>query len=164
LAHAAEYPQTVVGHQVSSGRVSSRDVPDRTALRRFLDEVTGAAASATAWLELRALGYTPRTLPIEFPPSQFQFAVDAVQHVAAAAVLVVDHEGTSHQWLSQGVAGHGDALLVADPWNPVTRFPGESAITFAELRRAAAQWAFGDVLPPVAIRWRYAPEDEIGWI
>jgi Immunity protein Imm1 len=164
LAHTAEHPLVVVGHQVVGGRVSSREVPDSSALARFLDEVSGAVASATAWLELRASGYTPRTLPIEFPPSHFQFGVDAVRHVAAAAVLVVDRAGASHQWLSQGSAGHSDAVLVADPWNPVTRFPRESAITPAELRRAAAEWAFGEVFPPPAIRWRDASEDEIGWI
>jgi hypothetical protein len=159
LAHAAEYPLTVVGHQVIGGRANSRHVPDSGALTRFLDEVAG-----TGWLELRALGYTPRALPIEFPPSHFQFAVDTAQCVAAAAVLVVDRDGISHQWLSQGTAEYRDAVLVADPWNPVTRFPGESTITLAELRRAAAEWAFGEVFPPPAIRWRDASEDEIGWI
>jgi len=162
LAHAAEYPLTVVGHQIVGGQADSRDVGDSSALASFLDDVAGA--STTAWLELRALGYTPRALPIEFPPSHFQFAVDAVLHVAAAAVLVVDRDGVSHQWLSRGASERRDAVLVADPWNPVTRFPGESAITLAELRRAADQWAFGEVLPPPAIRWRDASEEEIGWI
>ena len=164
LAHAAEYPLAVVGHQIIGGQVNSRDVRDSSALVSFLDDVASAAASATAWLELRALDYTPRALPIEFPPSHFQFAVDAALHVAAAAVLVLDRDGISHQWLSQGASEHHDAVLVADPWNPVTRFPGESAITLAELRRAAAQWAFGEVFPPPAIRWRDASEEEIGWI
>ncbi|HEX4722007.1 MAG TPA: hypothetical protein VH333_05800 [Pseudonocardiaceae bacterium] len=96
--------------------------------------------------------------------SQFQFAVDAIRHVAAAAVLVVDRDEFSHQWLSQGASEHRDAVLVADPWNPVTRFPAESTITPAELRRAATRWTSGDVFPPPVIRWRDASENEIGWI
>ncbi len=164
LAHAAEYPLIVVGHQVIGGRANSRDVPDIPALASFLDDVVGVAGSATAWLELRALGYTPRTSPIELPPAHFQFAVDAAQHVAAAAVLAVDRDGVRHQWLSQGTAEHRSPVLVADPWNPATRFPGESAIALAELRRAVTEWAFGDVFPPAAIRWRDASAAEIHWI
>jgi hypothetical protein len=164
LAHAAEYPLAVVGHQVIGDRANTRDVGDSGALASFLDDVTSAAATATAWLELRAPGYTPGERPTEFPPSHFQFAVDAVLHVAAAVVLVVDRDGIQHRWLSQGTAERRDAVLVADPWNPMTRFPGESAITLAELRQAAAEWAFGDVFPPPAIEWRNATEAESRWI
>jgi len=50
------------------------------------------------------------------------------------------------------------------PCNPAyATFPQESFLPIAMLRDAVIQWAFGDVLPPLAVTWRHATEDEVGW-
>ncbi|HEY0449067.1 hypothetical protein, partial [Actinophytocola sp.] len=100
----------------------------------------------------------------EFLPSSLYFDIDQAHEVAAAALLVVDANGDSYQWLTQGDLGRDDVVLIMDPYNPeYARFPKESAISVALLHDAAAQWAFGDELPPAASSWRPATEDEVGW-
>ena len=78
---------------------------------------------------------------------------------------MLDKDGDIHQWMTEGDAGRDDVFLTHDSWNPKERqFPPESFITVAQLREAVAQWAFGDVFPPPAVRWRAATEDEVGWL
>ncbi|MGH9893983.1 MAG: hypothetical protein ACREA0_18780 [bacterium] len=114
-------------------------------------------------MSLKAEGYEPAGP--EFPSSNFQFDVDVEHEVAAAATLVIDKDGRSRQWLAQGDAYRDDVTLAQDPWNPTyTKFPPEAYITILQLRDAATQWALGDVLPPPAINWRAASENEVGWL
>lgn len=136
------------------------------ALSCFLDMVLrypGTTLTVTMFLKSR--GYRPSPAgPPEYLPSSLYFDVDHAHGVAAAALLVCDAKGDSHQWLTQGDLGRDDAVLVMDPYNPeYARFPTESFVSVAVLQDVVGQWAFGDELPPTAVTWRSATEDEVGW-
>jgi hypothetical protein len=136
------------------------------ALRAFLDMVSrypGTTSTVTMFLKPR--GYKPApSAPPEFVPSSLYFDLDQASGIAAAALLLVDATGLSHQWLTQGDLGRGDITLVADPHNPeYATFPHESLLPVSMLRDAVLQWAFGDDLPPTSVAWRPATEDEVGW-
>jgi len=149
-----------------SGSSFSATFGTETALRAYLDLVSrypGNTSTVTMFLKPR--GYKPApSAPPEFLPSSLYFDVDQESGVAAAALLVTDATGVSHQWLTQGDLGRDDVTLVMDPYNPAyATFPRESFLPVATLRDAVIQWAFRDVLPPEAVAWRQATEDEVGW-
>lgn len=138
----------------------------KAALHAFLDMASrypGKTSTVTMFLKPR--GYKPEpSAPPEFLPSSLYFDLDQASGIAAAALLLVDANGMSHQWLTQGALGRDDVILVADPYNPeYATFPQESFLPFPRLRDALIQWAFDDELPPTAVGWRPATEDEVGW-
>lgn len=84
--------------------------------------------------------------------------------MAAAGLLTLERGEQGHQWLTVGEAGRDDVTLEMDPGNPGGHvFPPSSFITFAQLRVAVAEWAFGEILPPPSLQWR-AAGDEVRWL
>jgi hypothetical protein len=84
--------------------------------------------------------------------------------VAAASLAVWGKDDDVRQWMTVGDAGRDDVLLTQDASNAdLKRFPPESFISIAQLRDVVIQWAFDDLLPPPAARWRPASEREVGW-
>lgn len=164
LAHARNHRLVPSGRFYVNGSSFRARLVDPAGLKYFLDLVLRSPVrTSPVCLSLKAEGHEP-TGP-EFPPSNFQFDVDQEHKVAAAATLVFDQDGMSHQWLAQGDAARDDVTLTQDPWNPTfSQFPPESFITIPQLREAVVQWAFGDVFPPPAVTWRTATEDEVGWL
>jgi len=164
LAHAVDHALVPSGRFYVKGSSFGAYLVNQDGLNYFMDLVLHSSVrTSTVCLSLKPEGHKP-TGP-EFPPSNFQFDVDQEHEVAAAATLVFDKDGLSHQWLAQGDAGRDDVTLVQDPWNPTfSQFPREAFITVPQLREAVTQWAFGDVFPPPAIRWRVASEGEVGWL
>lgn len=137
-----------------------------TALDAFLDLVSHYPGNtSTVTMFLRPRGYKPApSAPPEFLPSSLYFDIDQASGTAAAALLLIDTTGQSHQWLTQGNLARDDITLVMDPHNPeYATFPPESFLPITTLRDAVLQWAFGDHLPPPAATWRRATEDEVGW-
>ncbi len=99
---------------------------------------------------------------LQWPSCTLRFHFNAEHLVAAAGLTAMDKDDRRYSWMTRGDAGRNDVVLAHDTWNPgETRFPSESFITIPELRQAVGQWAFGDSLPPPAVRWTVAPE--LGW-
>jgi hypothetical protein len=137
-----------------------------SALRAFMDLVLRyPRQTSTVRMFLKPRRYVPaESAPAEFLPSSLYFDVDRERGVAAAALLIVDAHGVSHQWLSQGDRGRDDVALVMDQFNPeFATFPQESFVAVEPLADAVVQWAFGDEVPPPALSWKTATEDEVGW-
>jgi hypothetical protein len=167
LAHGADHVLVPGGNfRDDAGSTFTARFATETALHVFLDLVLGyPGRTSTVTMFLKPRGYKPSpSAPPEFLPSSLYFDVDQASGTAAAALLLIDATGTSHQWLSRGNLGRDDVVLVMDPDNPeYATFPQESFITVAALREAVTQWAFGNELPPAATTWRTANEDEVGW-
>lgn len=167
LAHGADHvlvPSATFGDD-SGSTFAAKFVTD-SALSAFLDmAVQYPGKTSTVTMFLRPRGYKPPpSAPPEFLPSSLYFDVDQASGMAAAALLIIDANGRSHQWLSRGELGRDDVILVMDPHNPeYARFPHESFISVSTLRDVVIEWAFGDVLPPTAVTWRRATEDEVSW-
>jgi hypothetical protein len=165
LAHAADHVLVPGGtFRDVAGSTFRATFHTETGLHAFLDLVLAyPGATSTVTLFLRPRGYRPSGAP-EFVPSSLYFDIDQQRAVAAAALLLVDADGLSHQWLSQGDAYVDDLVLVMDPENPDhATFPPESFVPAAALRDAVLAWAFGGTFPPAAIDWRPMTEDEVGW-
>ena len=130
---------------------------------RFLDFLFSAPDKP----ETSRLYLHPNVTPLraEDHLSNLRFQFDAEQGVGAAVLLVVDRDrGEVLSWMSAGDAGSHDVVLAHDSWNEhETRFPRESFVTIPELRQAVAQWAFGEVVPPRAVRWQSVPHGDVGW-
>jgi hypothetical protein len=167
LARATEYELVASAFfRDEAGSSFRASFATEAALGAFLDMVLHfPGETSTVTMVLKAKGYTPpKTAPPEWVPSSLYFDVDRERDVAAAALLIFDANAVSHQWLSQGDLDSDDVVLVMDPYNPeFARFPPESFIVPALLREAVVEWAFGAELPPAAIQWRPATEDEVGW-
>lgn len=167
LAHGADYvlvPSATFRDDAGSSFTATFGT--ETALRTFLDmALRYPGKTSTVTMFLKPGGYRPPpSAPPEFLPSSLYFDVDQACGTAAAALLLTDATGLSHQWLTRGDLGRDDVVLVMDPYNPeYATFPQESYVPVAMLREAAIQWAFGDGLPPNAVTWRRAAEDEVGW-
>jgi hypothetical protein len=165
LAHGADHLLVPTGtFRDEAGSMFRATLRTETALAAFLDLVfTFPGATSTVTLFLKPRGYRPSAAP-EFVPSCLYFDVDQKSQIAAAALLLIDTAGRSHQWCSVGDAGRDDLVLVMDPENPeYAVFPPESFIPLGGLRDAIPQWAFGDEFPPPALHWRPATENEVGW-
>jgi len=164
LAHAATHRLKARANFQYSDAQYSVEFTTEAGLLRCLDTMMSfPRKSATPRLHLWAEGYKPRGP--EWPPSNLRFDFDREHEVAAAVLLVLDRDGDIHQWMTLGDAGRDDVFLTHDSWSPKERrFPPESFITVPQLRAAVAEWAFGDVFPPPAVRWRVASEDEVGWL
>lgn len=167
LAHGADHllvPSAMF--RDDSGSSFSATFGAEAGLRAYLDMVSRYPGNtSTVTMLLKPRGYRPApSAPPEFLPSSLYFDVDQASGVAAAALLVTDATGLSHQWLTHGDLGRDDITLVMDPYNPAyATFPQESFLPISMLRDAVSQWAFGDDLPPTAVTWRQATEDEVGW-
>lgn len=167
LAHGADHvlvPRAAFRDDAGSSFTAT--LGTEAALHVFMDmalRYPGKASTVTMFLKPR--GYKPApAAPPEFLPASLYFDVDQASGTAAAALLLIDVAGTSHQWLTQGDLGRDDVVLIMDPENPeYARFPQESFIPVSALREAVTQWAFGDEFPPAAVSWRLATEDEVGW-
>lgn len=167
LAHGADHvlvPSATFRDAAGSSFTAS--FATDTALRVFLNMVvTYPGTTSTVTLFLTPRGYRPApSAPPEFLPSSLYFDLDRTRGIAAAALLLIDSTGHSHQWLTQGNQSRDDVVLVMDPHNPeYARFPQESYIPTVTLHDIVTQWAFGDNLPPPSVTWRTASEDEVGW-
>lgn len=149
-----------------SGSSFAASFASETGLRTFLDMVVGyPGVTSTVTLFRTPRGYRPApSSPPEFLPSSLYFDLDRTHGIAAAALVLIDSSGHSHQWLTQGTQGRDDVVLVMDPHNPEhARFPREACIPTTVLHDVVIQWAFGDDLPPPSTTWRTAAEDEVGW-
>jgi hypothetical protein len=167
LAHASDFELVIkaVFEDAMGSSFSSRPATE-SALGAFVDMViTYPGETGPVRLFMEAKGLTPAPyLPPEYLPSSLVFDVDQKQGVAAAALLIFDASGISHQWLTLGDRDRDDVALIMDPFNPgFARFPPESLVPAAQLRQAVLDWAFGEELPPTAVPWRRANEDEVGW-
>ena len=106
------------------------------------------------------LHLTPRGTGL--PAANLRFQLSRAHRVAAAVLIAMDADGRSHSWMTRDEAGVANVVLAHDSWHPVeTALPPESFITTAELRTVLAQWAFGETLPPPAVRW--ASVRDVGW-
>jgi len=168
LAHGADHvlvPTATFTDAATSSFAAS--FGSASALRAFLDLVSHypAAPTSTVCMFLKPRGYTPPPFaPPEFVPSSLYFDLDRAAGFAAAAMLIIDANGESHQWLTQGATSREDLKLVMDPDNPdFSLFPADSAVPVRQLLDAVVEWAFTDALPPAAVTWRRATEDEVGW-
>lgn len=95
------------------------------------------------------------------PAANLRFQLSVAHQVAAAVLIAMDDDGRSHSWMTRGEA-RANVALAHDSWHPVeTALPPESFITVAELRAVLNQWAFGDTLPPPAVRW--VSVRDVGW-
>lgn len=96
------------------------------------------------------------------PSANFRFQFNREHQVAAAVLVALDKRRDLYSWMTRGDAGRDDVTLVHDPWNPGdTALPPESFITVSELRPAVVEYAFGDVLPPLSLRWTSV--SDVGW-
>lgn len=134
-----------------------------TGLSSLLDSlIHSPAKTAPVHLYLIPVGHRIE-LP-EFPPSNLHFDLDPDHGVGAASLVTWDKDDEVRQWMTVGDAGRGDVLLTQDASNAdLKRFPPESFITIPQLRQVLIEWAFGDLLPPAAVRWRQTTEREVGW-
>lgn len=132
-------------------------------LSRFLDSLIDSPVK-TAPVHLYLIPAGHRIELPEFPPSNLHFDIDQDHQVAAASLAVWGKDDEVRQWMTVGDAGRDDVLLTQDASNAdLKRFPPESFISIAQLRDVVIQWAFDDLLPPPAARWRPASEREVGW-
>jgi hypothetical protein len=166
LAHGADH-ELVASAIVEdeAGSSFTAQFATEAALHAFLDFVLRYPGRlATVRMFLKPVGYRPaQELPIEFVPSSLYFDFDPGRGVAAAALLVLDAEGMSHQWLTRG-EGPSEATLVMDPFNPdFSQFPDDSVVPISEVRDLVVHWAFGDEYPPSSAPLRRATEKEVGW-
>ncbi|MGH3761873.1 hypothetical protein [Actinophytocola sp.] len=96
------------------------------------------------------------------PASNLRFQLSLAHEVAAAVLIAMDADGRSHSWRTRGEAGPANVLLAHDSWHPAeTALPPESFITVAELHTVLTEWAFGETLPPPAVRWLSVRD--VGW-
>jgi hypothetical protein len=96
------------------------------------------------------------------PAANLRFQLSHAHRVAAAVLIAMDADGRSHSWMTHGEAGPANVLLAHDTWYPAeTALPPESCIGVADLRTVLAQWAFGETLPPPAVRW--VSVRDVGW-
>ncbi|HEY7596895.1 MAG TPA: hypothetical protein VH969_27360 [Actinophytocola sp.] len=96
------------------------------------------------------------------PASNLRFQLSRAHEVAAAVLIAMDADGRSHSWMTHGAAGRANVLLAHDTWHPMeTVLPPESFITVSQLRTVLHQWAFGEMLPPPAVRWQSVRD--VGW-
>lgn len=96
------------------------------------------------------------------PAANLRFQLSHRHQVAGAVLIAMDADGRSHSWMTHGEAGHVAVALAHDNWHPVeTALPPESFITVADLRTVIGQWAFGETLPPPAVRW--VTVRDVGW-
>lgn len=126
-------------------------------LTRFLEFLFAAPGKpATSRLYRRASIHPWKP---DYDLSNLRFQFDPGHQVAAAVVLVDDHQADRvSTWMTTGNAGRSGVVLAHDSWNEhETLFPPESFITLSELRSAVVEWAFGDALPPPAVKWVDAP-------
>jgi hypothetical protein len=131
-------------------------------LTRFLDFLLASPEQfATSRMYRRAAIHPFKP---EYDLSNLRFQFDPEHEVAAAALLADDHdEDRLYRWVTRGNAGRDDVVLAYDSWNQhETQFPPEAFITVRQLRDVVVQWAFGEVLPPPAVRWGDAP-DNLAW-
>ena len=168
LAHGADHTLVPTAtFEDATGSSFAASLGSEPALRQFLGLAVDYSAGpiSTVCLYLKPRGYTPpSTAPPEYLPSSFYFDVDRAAGVAAAAMLIVDTDGESHQWLTLGEQKHEGLHLVMDPDNPnFSLFPDDSIVPIHHLIDAVVAWAFGDELPPAAVAWRPASEHEVGW-
>lgn len=85
--------------------------------------------------------------------------------MAAAVLLTLGERDDIRQWMTTGDAGRADVALTHDAWAPdERRFPPSSFVRIIDLRKAIAQWVFGDVLPLRAVGWRAVTVSEVGWL
>ncbi len=120
------------------------------------------AKPATPRLVLRPQGYNEKQP--EWPVSGVRFDFDIHHQVAAAVLLALDKNATTHTWMTDGNAGVENVALTHDSWDPENKpLPPASFITIAQLRDVLREWAFGDALPPRTVRWIEVPHDSIGW-
>jgi hypothetical protein len=132
-----------------SGAVCRVTFESPRGLETFLDYYFGEADDTMAVVA----HLTPQGA--EFPSANLRFQVNRRHQVAAALLIATDKHGRGHSWMTLGEAGRDDVVLAHDSWNPgETTFPSGSFITLPELRALVEQWAFGDTLPPLAVRWR----------
>jgi hypothetical protein len=96
------------------------------------------------------------------PCANLRFQLSRAHQVAAAVLIAMDDEGRSHSWMSHGEAGPASVALAHDSWHPVeTALPPESFLSVIQLRTVLTQWAFGETLPPPAVRWLSVRD--VGW-
>jgi hypothetical protein len=96
------------------------------------------------------------------PAANLRFQLNLRHQIAAAVLIAMDADGRSHSWMTQGETGRDGVVLAHDTWHPEeTALPPESFITIGELRTVLGQWAFGETLPPPAVRWD--PVRDVGW-
>jgi hypothetical protein len=134
-------------------------------LARFLDFLLAAPMKpATSRMYLHLSIYPLRP---ERYASNLRLQFDMQRQVAAAVLLAINR--AHDQVLSWMTAGEGrrrddrEVVLAHDSWNEhETLFQPGSFITIPDLRRIVTEWAFGDVVPPLAVRWVDAPG--IGWL
>jgi hypothetical protein len=126
------------------------------ALGTFLDlYLSEADDTKVARLHLTAEG-------TGLPAANLRFQLSRAHQIAAGVLIAMDADGYRHSWMTHGDAGPANVLLAHDTWHPLeTALPPESFITIAQLRTVLGQWAFGDTLPPPAVRWRSVRD--VGW-
>lgn len=96
------------------------------------------------------------------PAANLRFQLSRAHRVAAAVLIAMDADGRRHSWMTRGDAGVATVALAHDSWHPVeTALPQESFITTDQLRTVLEQWAFGETLPPPAVRW--VSVRDVGW-
>jgi hypothetical protein len=96
--------------------------------------------------------------------SNLRFQFDAEHDAAAAVLLLIDRNQDDEllTWMTRGEASRPGVVLAHDSWNEhETLFPPESHITLNQLRDVVTQWAYGELVPPSAVRW--SAVDGIGW-
>lgn len=167
LAHGADHVLVPSGwFRDDTGSSFTATFGTEATLGAFLDLVLRFPhTTSTVTMVLKPRGYKPApSAPPEFLPSSLYFDIDRTHETAAAALLLLDANGQSHQWLTRGDLGRDDLVLVMDPYNPeYARFPRDSVIAARAMRDVVIGWAFGDELPPATTAWRSATEDEVGW-
>jgi hypothetical protein len=96
------------------------------------------------------------------PAANLRFQLSRAHQVAAAVLNAMDADGRRYSWMTRGEAGVSSVALAHDSWHPAeTALPPESFITMDQLRTVLDQWAFGETLPPPAVRWVSVPD--VGW-
>jgi hypothetical protein len=144
----------------------SLQIGDEGGVAFLLDTVLDPAAR-TETVSMYLMPYPHRHVPPpsnDWPSSNLIFDVDQEHGVAAVGLLTLERHEQGHQWISVGDAGRNDVTLEMDPADPgAHQFPPSSFITFAQLRRAVTEWAFGEILPPPSVLWREAA-DEVRWL
>jgi len=132
-------------------------------LRRFVDFLIASPTKpATSRLYLHQSVSPVRP---EHYLSNLRFQFDAEHDAAAAVVLLIDRAGNDEllAWMTHGNTGRPDVMLAHDSWNEdETSFPTESFVSLAELREVIAEWAFGELVPPRAVRWSAA--SDVTWL
>lgn len=138
------------------GAVYTVTFENAAGLAAFLDlYVAEADDTKVARLHLTAEG-------TGLPSSNLRFQLSRTHQVAAAVLLAMDADGRSHSWMTHGEAGTPNVLLAHDTWHPLaTMLPPASFVTVSQLRTVLHQWAFGETLPPPAVRW--VSVRDVGW-